>query len=142
MPRAFHDDGVRRYGFHGLSYEFVAGRLREVTPEIADGRVVVPYAQLPTSRLLLGGTGNAALVDRALAGLDVAGGQTATLIESLRVFLAEVGSWEAAAAQLGVHRHTLRHRIARVEALTGRDLSRMEDRVELWVALRARGLLD
>ena len=41
LPRAFHDDGVRRYGFHGLSYEYVAGRLREVAPLIADGRVVI-----------------------------------------------------------------------------------------------------
>jgi len=106
---------------------------------VADGRPVAAYADLATTRLLLGGPASAALAGRALAGIDASGPQAPQLLESLRVFLAEVGSWEAAAAQLGVHRHTLRHRIARVEALTGRDLSRMEDRVELWVALRARG---
>ncbi len=35
--------GVRRYGFHGLSYEYVAGRLREVAPDIARGRVIVAH---------------------------------------------------------------------------------------------------
>ncbi len=33
IPRALYDEGVRRYGFHGLSYEYVADRLREVAPE-------------------------------------------------------------------------------------------------------------
>jgi acetate kinase len=35
--------GVKRYGFHGLSYEYIAGRLREVAPELADARVVVAH---------------------------------------------------------------------------------------------------
>jgi acetate kinase len=43
LPRAFYDEGVRRYGFHGLSYEYVAWRLREVAPEIAAGRVIVAH---------------------------------------------------------------------------------------------------
>ena len=43
LPRALHDEGVRRYGFHGLSYEFIAGRLRELAPALAAGRVVVAH---------------------------------------------------------------------------------------------------
>lgn len=43
LPRALYDEGVRRYGFHGLSYEFVSRRLREVAPEVADGRVVIAH---------------------------------------------------------------------------------------------------
>ncbi len=43
LPRALYDQGVRRYGFHGLSYEFVADRLREIAPERADGRVIVAH---------------------------------------------------------------------------------------------------
>jgi acetate kinase len=43
LPRALHDEGVRRYGFHGLSYEYVAWRLREVAPEIAGGRIIVAH---------------------------------------------------------------------------------------------------
>jgi acetate kinase len=43
LPRALHDAGIRRYGFHGLSYEFIAHRLREVDPAVAAGRVVVAH---------------------------------------------------------------------------------------------------
>ena len=43
IPRALHDEGVRRYGFHGLSYDYVAQRLSEVAPEIANGRVIVAH---------------------------------------------------------------------------------------------------
>ena len=41
LPRALTEEGVRRYGFHGLSYEYIVRRLREVAPEKADGKVVV-----------------------------------------------------------------------------------------------------
>jgi acetate kinase len=44
LPPRFHAAGVRRYGFHGLSYEYVAQRLREVAPpQIANGRVIVAH---------------------------------------------------------------------------------------------------
>jgi acetate kinase len=43
LPRAYYDEGVRRYGFHGLSYEYVAQRLREIAPEAARGRVIVAH---------------------------------------------------------------------------------------------------
>lgn len=43
VPWWLHEEGVRRYGFHGLSYEYVAGRLREVDPALAAGRVVVAH---------------------------------------------------------------------------------------------------
>src|SRR5262245_6148118 len=43
LPRRFHDEGVRRYGFHGLSYAYVVSVLPEVAPEIAEGRVVVAH---------------------------------------------------------------------------------------------------
>ena len=43
LPRQYHDAGVRRYGFHGLSYEYIASVLPEVAPEIADGRVIVAH---------------------------------------------------------------------------------------------------
>jgi acetate kinase len=41
LPEDLYEAGIRRYGFHGLSYEYVAGRLPEVAPEIAGGSVVV-----------------------------------------------------------------------------------------------------
>ncbi|MCZ0962607.1 acetate/propionate family kinase [Paracoccus benzoatiresistens] len=43
IPRTFYDEGVRRYGFHGLSYEYITERLREVAPEHAAGRVIVAH---------------------------------------------------------------------------------------------------
>lgn len=43
IPWALHEEGVRRYGFHGLSYEYVSQRLREVAPDIAAGRVIVAH---------------------------------------------------------------------------------------------------
>jgi acetate kinase len=43
LPEQLYEEGVRRYGFHGLSYEYIAGRLPEIAPEIAHGRVVVAH---------------------------------------------------------------------------------------------------
>jgi acetate kinase len=41
ISESFYQEGVRRYGFHGLSYERIAHRLAEIDPALADGRVVV-----------------------------------------------------------------------------------------------------
>ena len=43
LPERFYQEGVRRYGFHGLSYEYIASRLPEVAQDIAKGRVVVAH---------------------------------------------------------------------------------------------------
>lgn len=43
LPEQFYTEGVRRYGFHGLSYEYVASQLPELAPDIAQGRVVVAH---------------------------------------------------------------------------------------------------
>lgn len=43
MPYALYDEGVRRYGFHGLSYEYIASVLPTQVPELAAGRVVVAH---------------------------------------------------------------------------------------------------
>jgi len=43
LPRELYDAGVRRYGFHGLSYEYVAGRLADIAPHQASGRVIVSH---------------------------------------------------------------------------------------------------
>ncbi|OUC94404.1 PucR family transcriptional regulator [Streptosporangium minutum] len=59
------------------------------------------------------------------------------LVRTLGTFLDCVGSWNACAERLHVHVNTVRYRIRRVEELTGRDLSTMADRVDLFLALRA-----
>jgi acetate kinase len=43
LPRQFHDAGVRRYGFHGLSYEYVSRALVRIAPKLASGRVVIAH---------------------------------------------------------------------------------------------------
>jgi acetate kinase len=43
LPRALTEQGLRRYGFHGLSYEYVAGRLRSLDPDLAKGRVIAAH---------------------------------------------------------------------------------------------------
>ena len=55
IPQQLHDEGVRRYGFHGLSYEYIASRLPEVAPEIANGRVIVAHLGSGASMCALSG---------------------------------------------------------------------------------------
>jgi acetate kinase len=43
LPREYGEAGVRRYGFHGLSYEYIARRLRDVAPELAKGRAIAAH---------------------------------------------------------------------------------------------------
>jgi acetate kinase len=43
LPWNYYESGVRRYGFHGLSYEYIAATLPQVAPEIAEGRVIVAH---------------------------------------------------------------------------------------------------
>jgi purine catabolism regulator len=71
-------------------------------------------------------------------GDDEYGGE---LLRSLEAFIEQNGQWERAARQVYCHRHTLRYRMRKVEELTGRDLSRAHDRIEFWLALRARELV-
>ncbi|MGZ4137237.1 MAG: PucR family transcriptional regulator [Actinomycetota bacterium] len=104
------------------------------------------FDDLGTYRLLLSMAEPDALrafADAMLARLDAYdrehGGE---LQASLRAFLQHNARWETAAAELFVHRHTLRYRMRKVEELTGRDLSSSFDRMEFWLALRARELLQ
>jgi purine catabolism regulator len=64
------------------------------------------------------------------------------LMRSLEAFIECNGQWEAAARRLYCHRHTLRYRIRKIEELTGRDLASARDRIEFWLALRGRELVQ
>lgn len=72
---------------------------------------------------------------RALYEHDATG--RGDLIASLRAWLSRHGQWDAAAADLGVHRHTLRYRMRRVEEILGRSLDDPDVRMELWLSLKA-----
>lgn len=90
--------------------------------------------------LLDTGTGDptraAHLRDAVLGPLAEPGTESATLRETLRVFLAHGGSRRPAAEELGIHRNTLRDRLARIERITGRLVDDADHRAELWLALR------
>ncbi len=60
----------------------------------------------------------------------------AELLPTLREFLACSGSWNACAAAMYVHVNTVRYRIRRIEELTGRNLSSLDDQVDFFLALR------
>jgi purine catabolism regulator len=111
-----------------------------------EGRLSAGFEDLGSYRLLLSMADQGALrafADSLLAPLVAYDReQGGDLIGSLQAFLHHNARWEAAAVELFVHRHTLRYRMRKVEELTGRDLASSFDRMEFWLALRARDLLS
>ncbi|MGX4689526.1 PucR family transcriptional regulator [Streptomyces sp. JNUCC 63] len=104
------------------------------------GRVLVEHEQLASGSVLplLADDAVRAFADgllRALYEHDATG--RGDLVASLRAWLSRHGQWDAAAADLGVHRHTLRYRMRRVEEILGRSLDDADVRMELWLALKA-----
>ena len=100
---------------------------------------VASYRDLGALELLL------SLPDAALeAFVDRVLGATATnprLAESLTVLLECGCRWSEAAERLGVHRHTLRYRMDRLKEQTGRHPDDPEQRMELWLAVKAKQAL-
>jgi len=68
--------------------------------------------------------------------------RSSQLVESVRAFIAAGGRWERGAEALGIHRHTLRYRVRQAEQLLNRDLGSAEDRLEVWLALKAAEILE
>ncbi|MEV0202427.1 helix-turn-helix domain-containing protein, partial [Nonomuraea sp. NPDC050691] len=103
------------------------------------GPAVRGFRELGTHRLLLGLVDQATLSAFAhdlLAPLRAHDAQRRSDLEpTLRAFLDHDGQWAATAAALHVHANTLRNRLARVTELTGRDVGRVEDLVDLFLAL-------
>ena len=106
---------------------------------------VASYRDLGAFQLLLSLQDDEALrlyCDSVLGPLVDGGGEYGDeLVRSLEAFIEQNGQWERAARELYCHRHTLRYRIRKVEELTGRDLSSARDRIEFWLALRAKELV-
>jgi purine catabolism regulator len=102
------------------------------------GRTVTVYGHTGASLLpLLGDGAVRGWAEELLAPL-VAHDASARgdLVASVRAWLARHGQWDAAAGDLGVHRHTLRYRMRRAEEILGRRLDDPDVRAELWLALR------
>ena len=105
LPRAYYDKGVKRYGFHGLSYESVAGRLPGICPLAAAGRTVVCHL------------GSGASLCALLAGKSVATTMSFTPLDGLLM------GTRAGAIDPGVVLYLLRH-----ERLTPDQVERLLDR--------------
>lgn len=132
--------GSLRRAFHEARCALEATSLREDgAPEVASHR------DLGAFTLLLALQDDDALrlySDGLLEPIERTEGEYGgELLRSLEAFIENNGNWERAARRLYCHRHTLRYRIRKIEELTGRDLGRATDRIELWLALRARELV-
>ena len=55
LPRSLYQQGIRRYGHHGLSYDYVSGALRKIAPQMADGKVVIAHLGNGASMCALSG---------------------------------------------------------------------------------------
>jgi purine catabolism regulator len=132
-------DSLRR-GFH-------EARCALEATSIANGSApdVASHKDLGAFTLLLSIQDDEALrtyADNLLSPIEEGEGEYGPeLLRSLEAFIARNGQWERAARDLYCHRHTLRYRMRRIEELTGRDLGHAQDRIELWLALRARELV-
>ena len=133
--------GALRNSFHEARCALEAAALANGS----SGRVA-SYRDLGAFQLILSLQDDEALrlyCDSVLGPLEEASGEYGDeLIRSLETYIEQNGQWERAARELYCHRHTLRYRIRRVEQLTGRDLSKARDRIEFWLALRARELVN
>ncbi|HET6705029.1 PucR family transcriptional regulator [Amycolatopsis sp.] len=115
----------------GAEVELLLSRARAL------GRPVVAGSGPPDFDALLDPAAARGFASKALeplVALDEAGDRS--LVLTLRTWLAHHGGWEPTAAELGVHRNSVRHRIAQVEKALGVDLADPETRMRLWFALR------
>ncbi|WP_191984485.1 PucR family transcriptional regulator [Amycolatopsis eburnea] len=115
----------------GAEVELLLARARALgRPVVAETGAADFYALLPPDA-------SRSFAEKTLAplvALDEAGDRA--LVLTLRTWLAHHGGWEPTAAELGVHRNSVRHRIAQVERALGVDLADPETRMRLWFALR------
>ncbi|WP_281156875.1 helix-turn-helix domain-containing protein [Streptomyces sp. HYC2] len=127
----------------------LAGALAEARYALASARSTAPDASLLTDVTTLSS------VDQLLTGiptevrtayrrtvlgplLETGSVSSAVLLHTLQTFLACDGSWARTAEALHLHVNTVHYRIQRIEHFSGRDLSRLTDRLDLWTALLCR----
>ncbi|NWG46756.1 MAG: acetate/propionate family kinase [Alphaproteobacteria bacterium] len=97
LPRAFAEEGILRYGFHGLSYAFVSARLSELDPALASGRVIVAHLGSGASLCALSGGRSVAstMGFTALDGLPM-GTRSGTLDPGVLLYLLQARGYDAA----------------------------------------------
>lgn len=129
-----------RQSYYEASYAIKIRKLK------GEPGVIASFDDLGSYGLLLGLQDTLSLevfYDSVLGKLQEYDDQNSSdLVRSLACFLEANGHWGDAAEKLYVHRHTLRYRMKRVEEITGRDLNQSQDRMEFWLALKAKELID
>ena len=147
-PAAPRPAGELRRAFHEARCALEARALAggEASTNGAGPPLLATYRDLGSFQLLLSLQDDDALrlfCDSILSPIEEGeGAYGGELMRSLESFIECNGQWEKAARQLYCHRHTLRYRIRRVEELTGRSLDSARDRIDFWLALRGRELIN
>jgi acetate kinase len=97
IPEALHQEGIRRYGFHGLSYEYIASVLPERAPELTRGRVVVAHLGSGASMCAIhaGRSVDSTMGFTAVDGLPM-GTRTGQLDPGVILHLIQAKGWDAA----------------------------------------------
>jgi len=100
LPRRYEAEGVRRYGFHGLSYEYIAGRLRVRAPALAAGRVIAAHLGNGASLCAMRG-GHSVDTTMGFTALDglVMGTRCGTLDPGAVLYLQQAHGLSAAAVE-------------------------------------------
>ncbi|MER5794895.1 PucR family transcriptional regulator [Streptomyces sp. NPDC001980] len=146
------DPGVPLHGGTGVTAAGpggLAGALAQARYALTSARATAPDASAVTDAtaltsldaLLTGVPADVrAAYSRTVLGPLLTGGRAAfaVLLSTLETFLACDGSWARTAEALHLHVNTVHYRMQRVEHFTGRDLSRLSDRLDLWAALLCR----
>ncbi|WP_329165315.1 helix-turn-helix domain-containing protein [Streptomyces sp. NBC_01717] len=125
------------------------GALVEARYALASARSAAPETSLLTDAATLTSLGTLlagvpaevrTAYSRSVLGplLDIKNASAAPLLETLKFFLACDGSWARTAEALHLHVNTVHYRVQRIEHFTGRDLSSLSDRLDLWTALLCR----
>jgi len=97
LPRHFHDEGVRRYGFHGLSYEYISQRMQEMAPALRAGRVIAAHLGSGASMcaMLNGQSVDSTMGFTALEGVMM-GTRTGSIDPGVVLYLLQSGGMDAA----------------------------------------------
>lgn len=143
LPRRFAADGVRRYGFHGLSYEFIARRLAEIAPALHSGRVIVAHLGHGASLCAMraGRSIDTTMGFTALDGLMM-GTRCGNIDPGVILYLQRTYHMTAADVEDLLYRHSgllaVSEMSADIRQLLASDDSRARDAVELFVFRVAR----
>ncbi|XRD90827.1 acetate/propionate family kinase [Dyella nitratireducens] len=100
LPKIHTDAGMRRYGFHGISYEYLAGRLRALAPTLAQGRVIMAHLGNGASLCAMrhGRSIDTTMSFTALDGLMM-GTRCGSIDAGAVLYLQQVGGLDAAAVE-------------------------------------------